>query len=117
MDNPLTVSLLVTLIGMAVVFLAMALIYGSMQLLAAVAKDQKEEQGVLIPPAPVDESGGQAVPSLSCLRAAAVAVALARARGAGIQGATSSESDSETTPWGEFYRRRHLGSRGRGRMG
>jgi Na+-transporting methylmalonyl-CoA/oxaloacetate decarboxylase gamma subunit len=116
MDNPLTVSLLVTLIGMAVVFLAMALIYGSMQLLTAVAKDRKEERGEPMPPAPLDDSEGQAVPSLGRLQAAAVAVALARARGAGIQGSASSKSDSETTPWGEFYRRRHLGSRGRGRM-
>jgi Na+-transporting methylmalonyl-CoA/oxaloacetate decarboxylase gamma subunit len=113
MDDPLTVSLLVTAIGMAVVFLAMALIYGAMQLLTAVARDRRNEQAEPTSPPPVETSEGSWASDDDRLRAAAVAIALARARGVAIQQVPS----GETTPWGEFYRRRHLGARGRGRTG
>jgi Na+-transporting methylmalonyl-CoA/oxaloacetate decarboxylase gamma subunit len=118
MDNPLTVSLLVTAIGMAVVFLAMALIYGAMQLLTAVARDRKQEPVEPASPLPVETSEGNRASDVSRLRAAAIAVALARTQGMGVQGAPCRASTSgETTPWGEFYRQRHLGARGRGRIG
>ncbi len=114
MDNPLSVSLLVTAIGMAVVFLAMALIYGTMQLLAAVARDRKEPAEPPLPP-PVGVSEAREATDVGRLRAAAIAVALARSQGQRTSSGTS--ANGETTPWGEFYRQRHLGARGRGRIG
>jgi Na+-transporting methylmalonyl-CoA/oxaloacetate decarboxylase gamma subunit len=116
MDNPLTISLLVTLIGMAVVFLAMALIYGSMQLLSAMTRDQKKEQVEPAAPVPVETPEGSRTSDVDRLKVAAIAVALARTQAMGVQGGARSNPRGETTPWGEFYRQRHLGSRGRGRI-
>ncbi len=115
MENPVTVSLVITLIGMAVVFVAMALIYGSMQLLTAVAKDKVKQDR---PPASqLDEPAEARQPDdADRLRAAAIAVAVARARRTRNTGSATSSPVPSTTPWGEYYRHRQLAAGGRGRI-
>ncbi len=104
----LSTSLLVTLIGMAAVFLAMALIYASMRVLTTLARDKKE-----------DEPKAETEPEPSTLtqdrgrrlHAAAIAVALAQA-----ERYESLGMDTGSAPWGEFYRHRQLRPSGRGRI-
>jgi Na+-transporting methylmalonyl-CoA/oxaloacetate decarboxylase gamma subunit len=111
MENPLLTTLIVTLIGMAVVFAAMGMILGSMALLTRLAGDKPGPKSAYHDrPALPSESDTAAATQ----RAAAVAVALARARQSGEQG----DLDAEPlhTPWGDFYRRRQLDPCGRGRV-
>lgn len=116
MDNPLTVSVVVTLIGMAVVFLAMALIYASMQLLTALAKDRGQPTSAP-PQATTDYREDRRASDMDRLRIAAITVAVARARSMAEMGSNSRPAGSSTTPWGDYYRHRQLGSRGPGRIG
>ncbi len=67
MDNPVTISLVVSGVGMLMLFLALALLYGLMYLMTALIKDRPE-------------AGGKRQKAGSGKRRAAViAVALARA--------------------------------------
>ncbi len=116
MDDPLTTSVLVTLIGMAVVFLSMALIYGSMQLLTAMTRDQENEKVGPAAPVPAGTAEGSERSDVDRLKAAAIAIALARTQAMEIHGEGARAPSIGATPWGEFYRQRHLGSRGRGRI-
>jgi len=110
MENPLLTTLIVTLIGMAVVFAAMGLILGSMALLTRLAGDRPGPQSANHDrPAVPSESDATAATQ----RAAAVAVALARARQSGEQ--EGFDAEPLHTPWGDFYRRRQLHPCGRGR--
>jgi len=71
MDNPLVTSLIVSGIGMLVLFLALAFLCGLMYLLTAVVKDRPE--------AKEQEAGSRRQEaSIGKHRAAAIAVALAR---------------------------------------
>ena len=77
MDNPLAISLIVTGIGMAMLFLAVALLYGLMVLMTSVIKDRPAVEGA--------GSRGQATGEGELKieearwRAAVIGVALARA--------------------------------------
>jgi Na+-transporting methylmalonyl-CoA/oxaloacetate decarboxylase gamma subunit len=119
MENSLTVSLLVTLIGMAVVFLAMALIYASMQLLTAIAKDKTAAKSGSEPEpfAPSEFESDQTREDDRRLQAAAIAVALERAaREESQMMETDTMHEALTTPWGKFHRQRQLRPSGRGRI-
>jgi hypothetical protein len=121
MENPLTSSLVVTLIGMAVVFFAMSLFYASMHLLTALFKDKrKESRDDWSLPAGKDTVGtpGSQADSLgrARLRAAAIAVALSRAELEGGQKAAGLTQLAASTPWGKFYRYRQLRPNNRGRI-
>lgn len=72
MENPLITSLVVSGIGLAVLFLALAALYGLMLLMTWLLRDR---------PASPDLRAREAVPRVSDarLRAAAIAIALARA--------------------------------------
>lgn len=109
----LSTSLFVTLIGMAAVFLAMALIYASMRLLTALARDKREDEpqaGTEPEPTTLAQDRGRR------LNAAAIAVALAQAeRDESVSMRT--RVATESAPWGEFYRHRQLRPSGRGRIG
>ncbi len=114
MDN-LTSTLLVTVIGMAVVFVAMSLFFASMHLLTALAKDKPEQ-----PVQPTEDNAPTPPPAASDdssirRRAAAVAVALARAQLERRPPAADAGSP-EATPWGDYYRQRQLRPSGRGRI-
>lgn len=110
MSEALRQSLLVTGVGMAVVFVAMALFYGSMELLAAVFRPRPRDRKV--PGAqPLSEDS-----SSPRLRAAAVAIVLARARQSSKK-AWPSTSPQPSSPWGEYHRQRQLGPGRRGRIG
>ena len=117
MENSLTVSLLVTLIGMAVVFLAMALIYASMQLLTAIAKEKTTAKNggepESSPPSQLESDRTQG--DTGRLQAAAIAVALARATQEESQTTEIGTAHGALTPWGEFHRQRQLRPSGRGR--
>ncbi len=75
MENLLVVSLLITVIGMTLLFIALAILYGMMYLMTAVLRDPA--------PAPTEaaeEPTGTEQEQPAVLRAAAIAVALARAQ-------------------------------------
>ena len=116
MENPLLTTLIVTLVGMAVVFATMGLILGSMALLTRLTGDRPR-------PMPANHHHPEAPAKLGAppptyrqaqLRAAAAAVALARAQ----RNRELEESDAEPfhTPWGDFSRWRQLHPCGRGRV-
>ena len=67
MDNPLAISLIVTGIGMAMLFLAVALLYGLMVLMTEVIREREGREG---------REGGE---EGARWRAAVIGVALARA--------------------------------------
>ena len=111
MENPLLTALIVTLVGMAVVFAAMGLILGSMALLTRLAGDKP---GPMTPNHDRREPPPESDAPPAAYRAAAVAVALARAR----QSREEGDLDAEPlhTPWGDFHRRRQLDPCSRGRV-
>jgi Na+-transporting methylmalonyl-CoA/oxaloacetate decarboxylase gamma subunit len=101
MENPLYVSLVVTGIGMAMLFLALALLYGLMVLMTALIKDRPEATGrqeVAVPDA--DER-------VLRTRAAVVAVALARAE-LEMSAAASPAGGSGWGPWRQVHTQRLL---------
>lgn len=120
-NDSLTTSLLVTGIGMAVVFVAMALFYASMHLLTALVRDKPERDIQADTGTRIEEETGPPIAASgpdrnAPLRAAAIAVALARAE---TSEQKTAGDDHGTTPpvshWGDYYRQRQLrpGSRGR----
>jgi len=116
MDNPIVNSLVLTVIGMAVVFVAMSLFYISMRLLTAVTQEKQP-----LPDTQPDLSTSPVQPQQQDrsieLRAAAIAVALARAEAAESAPAGLYAGDHPSTLWGAYYRQRQLRPGGRGRLG
>ena len=118
MEHSLTTAFFVTLVGMGAVFLAMALIYASMQLLTALVRDKPiveptvdREPGQPRPPGQPIRSGSR----ILGLHAAGIAIALARTEGIEQEGLQFPPRTEESTPWGEYYRHRQLRPSGRGR--
>lgn len=112
-ENPLLASAVVTAIGMAVVFVAMALFYLSMHVLTGLARDRVRPAPAEAPTPPVD------MPRSDARRAAVIAVALARAEQAerAWQPPADSVEFESCSPWRDFYRQRQLRPEGRGRIG
>lgn len=108
-------SLIVTLIGMAVVFVAMSLFYLSMHVLTAVTREKTEHaEDLQQEQADGMASGVSASTRPAALRAAAVAVALARAEQESLAGSTEAYGFVTSSPWRDYYRQRQLNySRGR----
>ena len=112
MDDPLTISLVVTGIGMLMLFLALALLYGLMVLMTRMTdirvrikkrhEAETEEQG----------SRGAREQELMKRRAAVIGVALARAEqqlsGAGAPGAEEAASSWRVSPWRALHHQRQL---------
>ena len=73
MDNPLAISLIVTGIGMAMLFLAVALLYGLMVLMTEVIRDREGREGK------EGREGREGGEEGARWRAAVIGVALARA--------------------------------------
>ena len=104
-ENSLSATLLITGIGMGVVFVAMSLFYLSMQALTRWTRDRSESRPALT----------SAAADNGKLQAAAIAVALARSERR--EAAEIEEEDFEPfSPWRDFYRQRQLWSGFRGRM-
>jgi len=98
MDNPLTISLIISGIGMALLFAALAILYGLMYLMTTIIKDRPAEA------APVEEEPAEA-PDETKLRAAAIAVALARAERETFAAAAPTE---EVSPWWALHLHRQM---------
>ena len=115
MDNSLLVALLISAVGMTLLFLFLVFFYGLLALLAAVFKDKPttgtepkaEEEGM-------GDGKGPAVPEDVVLRAAAVAVALARAEAEGTSrsGAQAASEEAADGPpmsaWWSLHHQRQI---------
>jgi Na+-transporting methylmalonyl-CoA/oxaloacetate decarboxylase gamma subunit len=115
LDNSLSIALLITVIGMSLLFLSLVLFYGLLSLLTTVTKDRPhlsaqhaagKDNGQA-----VEEQGGEEEP---VLRAAAVAIALARAeaeQGLSLTVASTTEEGSagqQVSPWWSLHHQRQL---------
>ena len=103
MDDPLIISLVVSGIGMLMLFVALALLYGLMYLMTAFITDR---------PKAVTETGeegsrGAEEQRRSRLRAAAVAVALARAEQE-LSAIGAPGEEGAISPWRVFHHHRQL---------
>jgi len=104
MDNPLTTALVVSGIGLLLLFAALAFLYGLIYAMTAIIKDRPdvEEEGSAL------TAGADRGAARAKRRAAVVAVALARAQ---LQSspAGSPEAEIGIGPWGQYHRHRQLG--------
>ena len=90
MDNPIIISLVVSGIGMLMLFLSLALLCGLMYLMTAFIKDQPTHQ-----------------PTHQLQRVAAIAVALARAE-QGQSPVDATEAKETTSAWRALHHQRQL---------
>jgi len=95
MDNPLVISLIVSGIGMLMLFLALAFLYGLMYLMTAVIRDK--------PTVEVRERGDREVR----LQVAAIGVSLARAEQEMIASGAPEEAES-VSGWRMLHHQRQL---------
>ena len=96
MDNPITISLVVSGVGMLILFLALAFLYGLIMLMTALIKDRPTNQ----------PTSQQTNPPTNHLRQAAViAVALARAE---LDSVSLPEVEAVPSPWQQYHRDRLL---------
>jgi Na+-transporting methylmalonyl-CoA/oxaloacetate decarboxylase gamma subunit len=115
LENPLTTSLVITAIGMSLLFLSLVLFYGILSLLTAITRERPRE-------AEQQESEQHAAEDRS-LQAAAIAIALARiqaAQGPGSAGEVviSPSSDCDVTSWWAMHHQQRLaGEKRPGRLG
>jgi len=105
LENPLTTSLVITAIGMSLLFLSLVLFYGILSLLTAITRERARE-------AERQESKEHA-PEQRALQAAAIAVALARveaAQGPGRAGeaAAASAATLDVTSWWSMHHQQRL---------
>jgi len=116
LENSLVTALVITAIGMTLLFLSLVLFYGIIALLTAITKER--------PPKPsagadtVEELGD--APNIRALQAAAIAIALARAEaeqsGGTLNDALSLASgDRDVTPWWSSHHQRRLAEKNRSR--
>jgi Na+-transporting methylmalonyl-CoA/oxaloacetate decarboxylase gamma subunit len=96
MQDPLSTSLVVTGIGMLVLFVALALLCGLMYLMTALIKDR--------PPDTVPEEKSRPE---AALRAALIAVALARAEGE-MSPASAPPAHEASSAWRTLHHQRQL---------
>ena len=116
MENPLVVVLIISAIGMTLLFLSLVLFYGIISLLTAATRER--------PSAPERKTTGAEakgeVPTDRALRAAAVAIALARAEAVGQAGKAGSyvspaSGDRDVTPWWSLHHQHRLAGKGKPR--
>ena len=115
MESPIAAALVITAIGMTLLFLALAFFYGLMALMTSVIQDrpaarassteQEEGPGEARPVGPSEDA---------LLRAAAIAVAVARAeaeQGFNLVGTPAQEEAAATSllsPWWALHHQRQL---------
>ena len=115
MDNPLVTVLVISVIGMSLLFLSLVLFYGIISLLTAVTRERSS--------APPGSADGAEVrkdaPAERALRAAAVAIALARAQARGAGKArdflTPASADRDVTSWWSLHHQHRLVRKGKTR--
>lgn len=105
MENPLTISLVITAIGMTLLFLSLVLFYGILSLLTAVTRERAREAE--------QQETKEHAPEHRALQAAAMAIALARieaAQGPGSAGeaARASAGTQDVTSWWSLHHQRRL---------
>ena len=96
MDNPITISLVVSGVGMLILFLMLAFLYGLIMLMTALIKDRPTNQ-------PTSQQTNQ--PTNHLRRAAVIAVALARAE---LDSVSLPEAEAVPSPWQQYHRDRLL---------
>ena len=105
MDSDLTTALVISGVGLLMLFAALAFLYGLIYAMTVIFKDRPDdvEQKGPAPAAGADRGAAHAK-----RRAAVVAVALARAQ---LQSspAGSPETEIGIGPWGQYHRHRQLG--------
>lgn len=104
MENPLTASLIVTGIGIVMLFLAMVLLYGLMYGMTGLIKDRHEEEGK-----GTLRAGDRKDQVAAKRRAAAVSVALARAE-LELSAVVASGPRARSSPWRQYHHHRLLRS-------
>ena len=113
MDDTVVVALLISAVGLSLLFVALLLLYGLMVALTAVARDRVPSPGPTTPapagPAPAGDD------QVRRAQAAVVAVALARAERE-QRAAVPPEPVGGWSPWRQFHAQRLLG-RGAGKRG
>ncbi len=99
MDNPIIISLVVSGIGMLILFLALAFLYGLMYLMTMFIRDRPkvEEQ----------EAGGRRQEAGSRRQAAVIGVALARAEQEMIA-VSAPEAEEPASTWRALHHQRQL---------
>ena len=105
MENPLTTSLVLTAIGMSLLFLSLVLFYGILSLLTAITRERAREAARQEPE--------EHAPEKRPLQAAAIAIALARveaAQGPGSAGnaAGLSAGTLDVTSWWSMHHQQRL---------
>ena len=113
MDNSLVTVLVISAIGMSLLFLSLVLFYGIISLLATVTRDRTT--------APTgrkaSEQEGRGVPADRMLQAAVVAITLARAGAQGKEASSFSQASGENdlTPWWSLHHQHRLAGKGKTR--
>ena len=113
MDNSLVTVLVISAIGMSLLFLALVLFYGIISLLATVTRDRSTAPAGI----PAGEEEQREVSADRMLRAAVVAITLARAQ---AQGKTASSfswasGNGDLTPWWSLHHQHRLAGKGKTR--
>ncbi len=107
MDNLMVTALVVSAVGMFLLFVALIFLYGMMYLMTSVLKDPTPE-----PAPPAEESGTEAVDKAVVWRAAAAAVALARAerelRSSRAPAPGETAEGGAVSPWWALHHSRRL---------
>ena len=108
MENPLTTALVVSGIGLLMLFAALAFLYGLIYAMTVIFKDRPgvEKEGS----APAAEADGWAARAKR--RVAVAAVALARAE---LESSPADSPEVGISPWGQYHLYRLLGLTLRGR--
>ena len=115
MENPLTTSLVISAIGMSLLFLSLVLFYGILSLLTAITRERAKEAELQEPE--------EHAPEHRALQAAAIAIALARidtAQGPGSaaqHAAASAGAPDATSWWAVHHQQRLAGEKRRRRLG
>ncbi len=111
MENPILAALSISLLGMPLLFLALAFFYGLLRVLTSGLQDRLAETG------PPESEGEKPAGDEALYRAAAVAVALARAE---AEAATAhidlgSGEGGPVSAWWSLHHQRQLAARAKGR--
>lgn len=116
MDNSLVTALIISAIGITLLFLSLILFYGIISLLTAVTRDKPAT-----PPGRTGNSEEQRdAPSGRAWQAAAIAIALARAEAEGEAGKASASvslasGDRDVTSWWSLHHQHRLAGKGKPR--
>ena len=113
MDNSLVTVLVISAIGMSILFLSLVLFYGIISLLATVTRDR----ATATPERTAGEEEQRGVPADQILRAAVVAITLARAGAQGKDASSFSQASGERdlTPWWSLHHQHRLAGKGKTR--